>query len=357
MKYLGCKKAKGSELKTVLSDYFNSRAVDITQWQNGICDPFSGSGFAALNLGQLASWHNGKLTHRTPMFISDHYYPAYLLSKGLLLPLSVGKAGQDFLLDTIEQINKQKISMTLTFFDVFFLHQYAKTVPFFTEAQICQILTIKKKIEAFNYHFNVRHSYLTANDVKECMLGLLLHKMLKIANIRTGFDVALGVYTYSNEIVTLELPKLKTENSFLATSINYQCVDAIKAVERGGDFLFLDPPSSYKQYGRLYHVLDTLLAGKVKPILTINSGYIHHSSTPSSVWNSKIKSEKVLNTILSQCQFDYVAMTYPKKGLMNNNNIEKAFVEHCKKGSVEIKELGNEQIYIGKIKKSRPKLD
>lgn len=345
MKYLGCKKTKTKWINEAFADYFSINSLNSSN-SLGFVEPFSGTGVVAESMiekSPVLPENEFCISAEKGFYISDHYYPAYLLSKGRLYFYSCSRVEQEVLKNIVNRLNKEPKTSILSCFDTFFMYHYSEVISFFTKKQVIQILSLKHQINSINYCGALHHTSMKLEDVREFLLGLLLQSILTVANIRTGFDAVLSDHYYADADIMLSLPKVKIESKKI---IVRQC-NADKAIVQKSDVLYLDPPNSYKRYSRLYHVLDTLLLGKVLPVYTINSGYIQHAKAPISSWHNKKLAYNSLESILCRTQANYVSLSYLKKGLLPIENIENLLSQYCKQGKFERFELGNEWLYIG----------
>ena len=154
------------------------------------------------------------------------------------------------------------------------------------------------------------------------LLASLLESADKVANTASVYSAYLKHFKPSSQkkLVLSPADFIINGNGHRVFNMDSNCL--IEQIE--GDILYLDPPYNDNQYGRLYHLLNTIaMYDCFEP-----KGKTGLREYPKSQYCYKNKALKAFEHIIENARFKYIFLSYNNEGLMSVENIQQIMRKH-----------------------------
>lgn len=161
------------------------------------------------------------------------------------------------------------------------------------------------------------------------LLAALIDAADHIANISGTYGAFLKVWR-SVALKRIELKVRRVHDNSLSNFANRQTAEAL-VKEISGDILYLDPPYNSRQYASNFHVLESIAVWD-KQELRGKTGLRDYESQKSD-FSSKSKASHALSSIVSDANFNFIALSYNNEGIIPHEEIYEIL---RKKGEVKV---------------------
>lgn len=319
MRYFGGQVTKADDIRTA---YFSSNPRALKFLEGGFCDPFSGSGAVAKAFSEF-----------THVSASDYANFAYYFTSAALLPTSRE------LFIKIENLNRLVDEVSTKYLEHNFTQNYSTLVPYFTAENACRIMAYRDLTEEF-----LQKGELTQEEY-QVVMGMMLSRVLYIANTRLLFDGPLKSSIATQTLMTIPIPTHTQAKSKWGVVINH-CDYEESYLQQKGGVLYLNPPSLPKDYRHYYHLLDTIIeqkTGEIKDKAGRLDGF--KDRVPVSEWNKPLTARSAFYKIMLQNQADYIVMAYNKSGVLSEEDITSGFLRNGSARTFRKLDLGNEWLF------------
>ncbi|HUF51628.1 MAG TPA: DNA adenine methylase [Longimicrobiales bacterium] len=192
---------------------------------------------------------------------------------------------------------------------------------YFTPQNAARIDAIRVQLEEWNCA-----GRLTADEYY-LLLAALIEAADRVANT-TGVYAAFVKSWQPNALRPLQL---RVQRHVSGNGCSAARIDAIRAVERAGDFdlLYLDPPYNARQYSGYYHVPELLARGWFDGPISMRgkTGLIADDDLRSD-WSSSRRCEAAFEQLVASARCKHIIMSYNAEGIIPENTIERVLKDY-----------------------------
>jgi len=189
---------------------------------------------------------------------------------------------------------------------------------YFSDCNGKKIDTIRQRIELWKQLEKI------SDNLYYFLLASLLESADKVANTASVYSAFLKHFKPTAQKEFVLMPANLIINSNEHRVFNMDCNSLIRQIQ--GDILYLDPPYNNRQYGTMYHLLNTIARydrfeprGKTGLREYRKSPYCHKNEAP-----------KVFEHLIKNARFKYIFLSYNNEGLMSLENIQRIMKQYGK---------------------------
>jgi len=182
---------------------------------------------------------------------------------------------------------------------------------YFSDSNGKRIDTIRQRIEKWKQSGKIN------GNMYYFLLASLLESADKVANTASVYSAFLKHLKANSQKEMVLLPADFIINGNEHRVFNMDSNHLIQQIE--GDILYLDPPYNSRQYGALYHLLNTIARYDCfEP-----KGKTGLRDYDRSLYCRKNEVSKVFEDLIKNAKFKYIFLSYSNEGLMSVENIQK----------------------------------
>lgn len=314
MRYLGSKTKLLHHIEKVISERAGDARV--------VADVFAGSGSVSTAL----KWIGYRVLS------NDILYSSYTLLRGTIgvnvqpefKGLNVGNP-----VEYLNQIEFEDVGVKIE--DCFIYQNYSPNEncerKYFTPENALRIDIIRHTIE----------QWYRGGKINEDEYYYLKASLLEAANVVSNITGLYSAYLKqfdkrsSDRMNMVDFRVL--DNQQKNQVFNMDAVEFAKNTEM--DLAYLDPPYNGRQYGRNYHILDTIAKYDNPKI----SGVAGVREYESSDYCLKSEAYKALNDLVENLNTKYIIMSYNTEGHLNKDEVEEIFKRHGKPETYTLYEI------------------